>query len=66
MLKPNLERCGRWLRGAAGMGLLIGSVFLWNISRTAVFVMLVSAGFLLFEASRGWCVLRACGIKTKW
>jgi hypothetical protein len=22
--------------------------------------------FCLYEATRGWCLLRACGIKTKW
>jgi len=28
-------------------------------------VLAVSGGFVLFEALRGWCVLRACGIKTR-
>jgi hypothetical protein len=28
--------------------------------------MVLAAGFVLFEAVRGWCVLRACGIRTRW
>ena len=28
-------------------------------------VLLASAVFVAFEALRGWCALRACGIKTK-
>jgi hypothetical protein len=28
-------------------------------------IIFISAGFVLFEALRGWCFLRACGIRTK-
>jgi hypothetical protein len=27
--------------------------------------MVACGGFVLFEALRGWCALRACGIKTR-
>jgi hypothetical protein len=27
-------------------------------------VMAAGGGFMIFEALRGWCVLRACKIKT--
>ena len=27
--------------------------------------LVLAAGFLAFEATRGWCALRACGVKTK-
>jgi len=33
--------------------------------RTATKRRLYSGVFVLFEALRGWCVLRACGIKTR-
>jgi len=36
-----------------------GDYSLWGL-------ILVAAGlFALFEAIRGWCLVRACGIKTK-
>lgn len=28
-------------------------------------LLIASAAFLLFEALRGWCALRACGVRTK-
>jgi len=27
--------------------------------------LLVAGAFALYEAARGWCLMRACGIKTK-
>jgi len=29
-------------------------------------ISIFGGGFAWFEAARGWCVMRACGIKTKW
>ena len=41
-------------------GLVLGAYSLW------LCVALVAAGvFALFEAARGWCLARACGLKTK-
>lgn len=28
-------------------------------------VLAIMGGFTMFEALRGWCALRACGLKTK-
>ena len=37
-----------------------------DIERATVGVVLLASGlFVLFESLRGWCALRACGIKTK-
>lgn len=44
---------------------LAGLLMLFKIAVLGL-VLLVSAAFVLFEALRGWCVLRACGIKTKY
>jgi hypothetical protein len=62
---PNLERNGRLLRGLSGGLLLLAGIiaFKWNL--LAAIILLCSAAFTLFEAFRGWCVMRACGIKTK-
>jgi hypothetical protein len=41
------------LLGAAKVGWLVGGV------------LVLSGAFSLFEANRGWCAVRAMGIKTK-
>ena len=51
-------------RGILGSFLLLGGVAVcfWNLW---VGLGLICGGvFVLFEALRGWCVVRACGIKT--
>ena len=62
---PNIERHGRLVRGIAGVLLLLGGIialfFIWWLG----LILLASAAFVLFEALRGWCFMRACGIKTK-
>jgi hypothetical protein len=53
---PNLSHRGRLARGVVGALCLIAGIIvagdytLWG---------------LIFESIRGWCLLRACGIKTK-
>jgi hypothetical protein len=62
---PNLGKSGRWLRACAGLLLLIaGGLTVASIPWVGGF-LLVSAALVFFEAARGWCVLRACGIKTR-
>jgi len=62
---PNLERNGRILRAIGGLCLLAGGVvslfYLWWLG----LILLASSTFVLFEAMRGWCLMRACGIKTR-
>ncbi len=62
---PNLETRGRLVRGAGGSVLVAGGVALCGVNLLAAVILIVSGGFMLFEAVRGWCVMRACGIKTK-
>ncbi len=65
-LAPNIGKAGRLMRGATALILLVGAGFafaklLW------LGLLLAAAGvFVLFEALRGWCVMRACGVKTKY
>lgn len=64
-LTPNIDAKGRKVRAILGsLALLAGVVVgFWNLR---VGLALAGGGvFMLFEASRGWCVVRACGIKTK-
>jgi len=62
---PNIDNRGRLARGIIGCALLICGVFAWRFIWWVGLILLASAAFTLFEAIRGWCGLRACGIKTK-
>ncbi len=64
-LRPNLDNTGRWVRGLGSFALFIGATFALRIHLVVGVVLFLSAGFLLFEALRGWCALRACGIQTR-
>jgi len=65
LFAPNIDNRGRVVRGIIGCLLLAGGLIavfsLWWLGA----ILLASAAFVLFEAIRGWCGLRACGIKTK-
>ena len=61
----NLDFRGRMARGVIGTLCLVAGIIvagdysLWGL-------VLVAAGlFAIFESIRGWCIARACGIKTK-
>jgi hypothetical protein len=63
--RRNLDYRGRMVRGVIGAlclvaGIIIaGDYSLWGL-------VFVAAGlFAIFESIRGWCLVRACGIKTK-
>lgn len=61
----NIDSRGRVIRGALGGILVIGGMAVCGYNLWLAIVLIVSGGFCLFEAVRGWCVLRACGIKTR-
>jgi hypothetical protein len=62
---PNIDRKGRLLRGIGALGMFLGAFLLWREGVSVwPWVLGVSALFVLFEALRGWCVVRACKIKT--
>ena len=64
--KPNLDFRGRMARGVIGTicliaGIVVAGDYLWWLG-----LVFVAAGlFVIFESLRGWCIARACGIKTK-
>ena len=65
--KSNIGTTGRLIRGALGVLALGMSAFAWKNGVPWLTVVLVIAGlFMLFEAVRGWCVMRACGFRTHW
>jgi hypothetical protein len=61
----NLSNTGRLVRGLCAVVLLIGASFGFFVSVWLGAGLAVGGLFVLFEALRGWCVLRACGIRTK-
>lgn len=61
----NLSKAGRLVRGVGALALLIGAGFGFFVSTWLGLALTVSGVFVLFEALRGWCVLRACGIQTR-
>lgn len=62
---PNLTRGGRIVRAVLATLLLIGALFAWGTTPWLAVVLALSSAFVFFEAARGWCAVRACGIKTK-
>lgn len=71
-MKSNIDRRGRVARAISGLlCICVGVVLLclhWPESPVYRWVssgILVAAGvFQLYEAKRGWCIARACGMKT--
>jgi hypothetical protein len=61
----NLDLKGRIVRGIGGVALITAGLMLHGESSWICFALVASGGFVLFEAVRGWCVMRACGIKTR-
>jgi Inner membrane protein YgaP-like, transmembrane domain len=62
---PNITRLGRIVRAIWGIGCIVGGVLLRSQSKWLCIVLLAAGVFALYEAVRGWCLMRACGIKTK-
>ncbi len=63
---PNLETKGRVIRALFAAAMFIGAFFVYPHSKVGAALLVISGAFVAFEAFRGWCVMRACGIKTKY
>lgn len=63
--KPNIDRRGRIARAIYGVLCLSAGVFAleWKLWMAAA--LFVAGLFGIFEALRGWCIMRACGVKTR-
>jgi hypothetical protein len=65
LFASNIGKSGRIFRGSLAALLLLAGLYavteLWWLG----LILLSSGGFALFEALRGWCIMRACGIKTR-
>ncbi len=65
LFSRNISNAGRLVRGLGALALLLGAGIGFLVSIWLGVVLAVSGVFVLFEALRGWCVLRACGLKTR-
>ena len=63
---PNIGPAGRAIRGLIAVVLFVASYFAYQVSFWLCILLLVNGGFAVFEALRGWCALRACGVKTRY
>ena len=62
----NLNSSGRLARGVMGAivliaGIIVAGDILWWLG----LIFVIAGLFAIFEAVRGWCLFRACGIRTK-
>ena len=64
-LRPNIDTNGRVIRGIGALAMGVGAAFAWQHSRGAGIALAACSAFVAFKAARGWCVARACGVKTK-
>ena len=65
-LAPNIDWRGRLARAIYGAAMLVAAYFLRQYGAWVTGILIASGLFAFCEALRGWCVLRACGIKTKY
>ncbi len=61
----NIGFQGRIVRGVLGAILLIAGIIMADHELWICLALVVTGLFVLFEAARGWCVARACKIKTR-
>jgi hypothetical protein len=61
----NIDRRGRIVRAVWGLGLMVAGLLLWGRSRWICLALMGLGVFALYEAGRGWCLMRDCGIKTR-
>jgi hypothetical protein len=61
----NIGFQGRMARGVIGALLLIAGIIMADFELWICITLVVIGLFVLFEAVRGWCLARACGIRTK-
>ncbi len=62
---PNIDKTGRIFRAAWAVACFVGAWFAFPYSMWLGLLLVAGGGLAVFEALRGWCIMRACGIKTR-
>ena len=63
--EKNINSSGRRARGVIGAMVLIAGIIAADWTLWICLPLVIAGLFAIFEALRGWCLLRACGIRTK-
>jgi hypothetical protein len=63
--RPNIRRSGRIARGVIGTICLIAGISLVDESLPLGLVFVAAGLFAIFEAIRGWCLVKACALRPK-
>lgn len=62
---PNIDKRGRIARAVTGLILVAAGAFAWRAELQIPGLICGGAGlFCFYEAMRGWCVIRACKMRT--
>lgn len=61
----NIGFYGRLARGVIGTIALIAGIIMADFNLWICLALVAVGLFAIFEAVRGWCLARACGIRTK-
>jgi hypothetical protein len=61
----NIGFHGRMARGVLGALSLIAGIIMADFELWICLVLVGLGLFAIFEAVRGWCLARACGLRTK-
>jgi hypothetical protein len=56
----NIDRKGRIFRLILGLALIVASLFVFNTTWLGGAGLVGAGVFGLYEAARGWCLMRAC------
>lgn len=63
--RPNIKRHGRIARGVIGSLFLIAGIITVDYVLWLGLVLVAAGLFAIGEAVGGWCLVRACGVRTK-
>jgi len=64
LLTPNIDRRGRIVRLVWGLLLAAAAWWAAGVSWWLAGPLAAGAALGFFEALRGWCIVRACGVNT--
>lgn len=71
-MQCNIDNRGRRVRLAAGVVAIAAAAFVLILAPGGWFAWVVAVGlvlggaFSIFEARKGWCAMRAMGLRTPW
>jgi zinc transporter ZupT len=67
-MKRNIETKGRVLRAGTGVATILAAIVGYFLNAPILLdgLLVAFGGFMIFQGVSGWCLARACGMKTKY